>query len=106
MDGIAFARVCSNKAEWQGFSFNPGLRRLQDYQAFAPYAQYSGEKELSALHAERHALILENDAVLHTGFGEHVAVPEERTKKARRKRLDKIKLLVAFAIGLLLGWWL
>lgn len=106
VDGIAFARVYSRKAEWQGFSFNPGLRRLQDYQAHAPYAQYSGEKELSALYAERPALILENDAVLHTGFDEHVSVPGERSKKARRKRLDRIKLLLASAAGLLLGWWI
>ncbi|WP_439886489.1 glycosyltransferase family 2 protein [Pseudomonas sp. MBLB4123] len=106
VDGIAFYRVCSRKAEWQGFSFNPGLRRLKDYQAYAPYAQYSGEKELSALYAERPALILENDAVLHTGFGEHVSVPEERSKKAKRKRLDRVRLLLVFAAGLLLGWWI
>lgn len=105
LDGIAYYRVGSTKAEWQGFSLNPGLRRLADYQALAPFAQYDGEKELSRLYAERqrHALILENDAVLHTGFGEHVTVPEERASKQRRKRRERIRLVAVFVVGLALG---
>lgn len=105
LDGVAYYRVGSTKAEWQGFSLNPGLRRLEDYQAVAPFAQYDGEKELSRLYAERqrHALILENDAVLHTGFGEHVTVPEERANKQRRKRRERVRLVAVFAVGLALG---
>lgn len=101
-------RVGSHKEDWQGFSFNPGLRRLADYQLHAPYAQHSGEKDLSRLYADeqRHALILENDAVLHTGFGEHVSVPEERAKKARRKKHERLRLIMAFGIGLLIGVFL
>lgn len=34
---------------------------------------------------QRHALLLENDAVLHTGFGEHVQRAGRRAKKARRE---------------------
>ena len=90
---------------WQGFSFNPGLRRLIDYQCYAPYAQYVSEKDLSRLYADaqRHALILENDAVLHTGFGEHISVPEERVKKAKRKKQERLRLLVVFILGLFFG---
>ena len=104
--GIPYYRVGSNKEDWQGFSFNPGLRRLADYQRHAPYAQHAGEKDLSRLYAQeqRYALILENDAVLHTGFGEHVNVPEERAKKARRKKQERLRLLFLFFIGLLIGF--
>lgn len=105
VEGIPCYPVGSRKEDWQGFSFNPGLRRLADYQQHAPYAGHDGEKELSRRYAaeSRHALILENDAVLHTGFGEHVDIPEERAKKARRKRQERMRLLLAFGIGLLCG---
>lgn len=108
LDGIAFYQLGSHKADWQGFSFNPGLRRLADYQQHAPYAGHSGEKSLSRLYAaeNRYALILENDAVLHTGFGGHVEVPEERLNKQRRKRRDRFKLFGALFIGLIIGWLL
>lgn len=106
VDGVVSYEVRSSKVEWQGFSFNPGLRRMQDYQRHAPYAQHDGEKDLSRLYAadQRYALILENDAVLHTGFGEHVGVPEERRKKKKRKQMDRVRLVVVFGLGVLLGW--
>ncbi|MGE6792487.1 glycosyltransferase family 2 protein [Pseudomonas guineae] len=105
LQGVHFYQLGSHKSDWQGFSFNPGLRRLADYQLHAPYAGHTGEKSLSRLYAaeNRYALILENDAVLHTGFGGHVEVPEERLNKLRRKRRDRIKLLVVFVIGLVVG---
>lgn len=106
VQGIPFYQLGSQKADWQGFSFNPGLRRLADYQRHAPYAGHSGEKSLSRLYAaeNRYALILENDAVLHTGFDGHVEVPEERLNKLRRKRRDRFKLIGALFIGLVIGW--
>lgn len=108
VQGVAAYEVCSQKADWQGFSFNPGLRRLVDYQQHAPYAGHASEKELSRCYAQaqRHALILENDAVLHTGFEDHVAVPEEQRKKARRRRQERLRLLLALAVGVLCGWLL
>ncbi|MCF5711208.1 glycosyltransferase family 2 protein [Pseudomonas tremae] len=108
VDGIPFYRLGSSKPEWQGFSFNPGLRRLADYRQHAPYSGHGGEKKLSQLFASqnRYALILENDAVLHTGFGEHVVVPQERLDKQRRKRRDRVKLIVAVFAGLVAGWLL
>ena len=47
LDGIPYYPVVSSKADWQGFSFNPGLRRLADYALAAPYAAQGGEKRLS-----------------------------------------------------------
>ena len=104
--GIPFYVLGSHKADWQGFSLNPGMRRRVDYLIHAPYSAFSGEKDLSRLYAgeNRYALILENDAVLHTGFGEHVVVPQERKNKLRRKRLDRIKLIVALVLGVAIGW--
>jgi hypothetical protein len=104
--GVPFYMLGSHKADWQGFSFNPGLRRRADYLLHAPYSGLSGEKDLSRLYAgeNRYALILENDAVLHTGFGEHVVVPQERANKLKRKRLDRLKLMAALIIGLATGW--
>lgn len=101
LDSIKYYEVLSSKEDWQGFSFNPGLRRLTDYQQYAPYAQYSGEKELSRLYAadNRPALILENDAVLHTGFGAHVEVSEEKIKKVQRKKREKIKNILFLIVG-------
>lgn len=108
VEGISFYRVGSHKTDWQGFSFNPGLRRLADYQRHAPYSGHVGEKDLSQLYAceDRYALILENDAVLHTGFGGHVSVPEERVKKARRKKHERLRLGLVFVVGLVCGVFL
>lgn len=104
--GIAFYQLGSHKPDWQGFSFNPGLRRLADYKQHAPYASHPGEKSLSRLYASenRYALILENDAVLHTGFGGHVELPQERVNKIRRKRRDRLKLVGALAVGVVAGF--
>lgn len=105
LESVVYYELMSRKEEWQGFSFNPGLRRLVDYKLHAPYQQFAGEKALSKLYAEenRYALILENDAVLHTGFGEHVVSSEEKEKKKRRKKIAKLKNLAFFATGILLG---
>lgn len=35
---------------YDGFSFNPNLRRLQDYYLAAPYKQYGGEEALNAFY--------------------------------------------------------
>ena len=108
--GIPFYRVYSSKAEWQGFSFNPGLRRLADYQRHAPYAQFGGEKALSQTYADegRYALILENDAVLHTGWGEHVSVRHEQERKQKAKRRQRQKVwavsIASGSMGFLLGF--
>lgn len=107
-EGIAYYPVVSSKPDWQGFSFNPGLRRLADYALAAPYAANEGEKRLSRFYADRqrYALILENDAVLHTGWGDHVTTGEETRKKYQRKRTEKLRLALVFSLGLIFGFLL
>jgi hypothetical protein len=102
---IPYYRICSENADWQGFSFNPGLRRISDYRIHAPYAQHGSEKRLSKLYSAdaRFALILENDAVLHTGFDSHVERDTDRNNKVRRKRYERIRNIVSFLIGVIVG---
>ncbi|AVD87334.1 MULTISPECIES: hypothetical protein [unclassified Pseudomonas] len=103
--GVPCYPLLSDKADWQAFSLNPGLRRLSDYQRLAPFAAYAGEKALSRRYAELNlaAVTLEGDAVLHTGFGMHVTLPGEDRRKARRRKRDRVKLALTLLIGALLG---
>lgn len=103
--GVPLYPLLSEKAEWQAFSLNPGLRRLSDYQRCAPFAAYSGEKALSRRYAELNltAVKLEGDAVLHTGFGSHVTLPEEVRRKAKRRKRERAKLGVVLVIGVVIG---
>jgi len=103
--GVPCYPLLSEKAEWQSFSLNPGLRRLSDYQRCAPFSAYAGEKALSRRYAELNltAVTLEGDAVLHTGFGSHVTLPEERQRKERRRQRDRMKILSVLLLGVLLG---
>lgn len=103
--GVACYPVLSDKPEWQSFSLNPGLRRYKDYLLCAPFSGHGGEKALSKRYAELNliAMALEADAVLHTGFGTHVEVPEERLRKARRSRRERIKLFGAVLLGVVIG---
>lgn len=103
--GVPCYPLLSEKAEWQSFSLNPGLRRLSDYQRCAPFSAYAGEKALSRRYAELDltAVTLEGDAVMHTGFGSHVTVPEERQRKERRRQRDKLKLLLVLGLGVVIG---
>jgi len=104
--GVPCYPLQSDKPEWQGFSLNPGLRRIKEYWLCAPYAAFEGEKGLSRRHAQLNltAVTLEGDAVLHTGFGLHVATSEERFTKARRKRRERIKLVLMLILGGCIGW--
>jgi len=103
--GVPCYPLLSDKAEWQAFSLNPGLRRLADYQRCAPFAAYSGEKALSRRYAELNltAVTLEGDAVLHTGFGNHVTLPIEVERKAKRRKRDRIKLALTLVAGAVIG---
>ncbi|MDP2242729.1 glycosyltransferase family 2 protein [Pseudomonas sp.] len=104
--GVACYPLLSDKPDWQGFSFNPGLRRLADYQRLAPYAEKGGEKRLSIDYAELGltAMVLEGDAVLHTGFEAHVVVPKERSRKKSRRRIDRWKMVLCAVLGLACGF--
>jgi len=103
--GVPCYPLLSDKAEWQAFSLNPGLRRLSDYQRCAPFAAYAGEKALSRRYAELNltAVTLEGDAVLHTGFDNHVILPIEVERKAKRRKRDRIKLALTLVAGAMIG---
>lgn len=36
--------------KWNGFTLNPGLRRLIDYKSVAPFSEYRDERDLSHIH--------------------------------------------------------
>ncbi len=108
LDGVACNYLLSNEPAWRGFSFNPGLRRLCDYKKVAPVARFSSSAEgESLLSQEFEALgyatvILESDAVLHTGDDAHVWADSDIEKK-RRKRKRKLVRLVLVGFVLLVG---
>ncbi|SDB54187.1 glycosyltransferase [Bauldia litoralis] len=75
---------------WNGFSFNPGLRRRSDYLAIAPLASfnrgeeklaYETERDLSAFYLDRGllaAILADNDGmgyVRHIGSGRRIEKP-------------------------------
>lgn len=105
IEGVPCYPVLSDKADWQSFSLNPGLRRLDDYHLCAPFAAHAGEKSLSRRYAELDftAVMLEGDAILHTGFGFHVKMPSERLRKLRRRQREKVRLASALVGGLVIG---
>lgn len=98
---IAYFRVHSDNPDWQGFSLNPSLRRAEDYWAHAPYAEHGSEKKISRLYSvdARFAFILENDAVLHTGFNDHVERDTDRKNKHRRRKYERIRVMLGFLMG-------
>ena len=88
--------------EWFSYSFNPGLRRLQDLYQVADIASYPSEAEISlAFKKEGYYLsFLENPAVRHIGDGRHVADPTRPPKakgffsimkRSIRKRIDRLR---------------
>jgi len=107
-EGIPYYRVLSSKADWQGFSFNPGLRRLSDYLDIGKYGDYDHEKSLSKLYSNKKmwAATLEADAVAHTGFDSHVPDIREKDKKSKRKQKNLFRLTAILAITLYIGYLL
>lgn len=108
LDGAACYYLLSSEPAWRGFSFNPGLRRLHDYKTVSPVARFAssaeGESRLSQeFEAQGYAtVILESDAVLHTGDDAHVWADSDRQKQ-RKKRKRKIGRIAIGASVLVLG---
>jgi hypothetical protein len=59
---------------WNGFSFNPGLRRLCDYNLLDQYVSIGHEIDLSEKYRDLgfRAAILKTKHVEHIGWGRHV----------------------------------
>jgi hypothetical protein len=83
---------------WHGFSFNPGLRRLEDYRLLGRYGSVGHESEIGEFYFRRGftAAILEESAVEHSGGDRHVTdVAEERVRRGWRGALRRyVKPLV------------
>lgn len=101
-DGVMYRRVlpkATRKATWYGFTFNPGLRRLADYERIKPFMSVGHELEINyAYHALGfHGVTLEEGAARDIGRGHHVSDVNEpllqrmrnylrRRRQARRER--------------------
>ena len=59
---------------WNGFSFNPGVKRMADYKLLGCYENIGREKEISLKYKELgfRAAILPEKHVEHLGWGRHV----------------------------------
>ncbi|WP_298773769.1 glycosyltransferase [uncultured Shewanella sp.] len=57
-----------NSHSWHGFTFNPGLRRLKDYQLLAPIGDLAGECEMSQLYFDHDF----KAAIFPKGFVRHI----------------------------------
>ena len=58
----------AGSALWHGFTLNPGLRRLKDYQLIAPMANYAGELTLSQAYFE----LGFRGAIFPSGYVKHI----------------------------------
>lgn len=95
-DGVMYRHVLpkmSHKETWHGFSFNPGLRRLADYERIKPFAAIGHELQINYRYHDMgfHGVVLEEGATCHIGGGHHVSDVSEswyqriRTKLRRRR---------------------
>lgn len=94
-----FALDPSLHPEYFSYSFNPGLRRMDDARALAPFAALGREEDVSYAFKKRGFQIvnLESPAVAHIGDGRHVLDPTSRAKprnlveRLRRSAAKRLK---------------
>ena len=88
--------------EYFSYSFNPGLRRLRDYEKIGPFAPLGHEPDISYVFKKAGFRMagLENPAVRHIGWGRHIQDPYQpvrskrliaRLRKSASKRVKRIK---------------
>ena len=78
LSGVEFRRPPMNAHEfWGGYSFNPGLRRLADYQRIGPFGECRHEFDASVRfkRAGMGIAVLEHPACETTGHGRHIHDP-------------------------------
>lgn len=65
--------------EYFGYSFNPGMRRREDYFRFGPFKDYRGEREVSYCFKQLgyYMVALQPAAVRHTGWDRHIDDPND-----------------------------
>lgn len=109
-DNVSAYRLLSSNPKWQGFSFNPGLRRLADYKAIlGGYSAFLDESKRSLLvesalskYMKDHAMfsvVLENDAVAHIGYGFHIKDKHEINKRTKKKITTLALATIVFSLG-------
>ncbi|AMO54709.1 hypothetical protein GZ77_24100 [Endozoicomonas montiporae] len=113
-ENTVYYRLLSSKEKWQGFSFNPGLRRTSDYLKISNgYSSFFDEKNSASLvesslskhmtSNNMYAAILENDAVAHTGYESHISDKNEKKKKRKKKIRNYFIAAAVFSLGIILG---
>lgn len=89
---------------WHGFTFNPGLRRLRDYQLFAPIGELGCEWNMSELYhgAGFKGAIFETGYVRHIGYhrGIRYKISEGQFAKDFSVRYKRIKAGVCRLLGI------
>lgn len=102
---INFYYLGSNSPEWKGFTFNPTLKRKSDYEKLNQYERpgmksANVESFLSNFYDAlgMSTVILENSAVEHIGWDNHVSTLEEKKKKKKKYK----HLLLGFCLGIVL----
>lgn len=103
IENIIYNNLESSHEIWKGFSFNPGLRRLKDYLAIAPFSSIGHEAEIAIKYNKLnyYAVILKNSAVSHIGWESHVETTQDILHKRKLKNRKKIKYIM---IGIILGF--
>ena len=113
-DNITYYHLLSSKEKWQGFSFNPGLRRKFDYlKIINGYSSLLDEKNSASIVESNlskymksnnmYAAILQNDAVAHTGYGSHIQDRNEKKKKKKKKIRNMLIAVTVFSLGIFFG---
>jgi hypothetical protein len=103
----------SISGKWQSLSWNPGLRRIADYNEIDSYEFFYKkgstfldiEGALNSYYTEKNkkAVLLENYAVEHIGDERHIIMEGEIRKKKIKKIKKQAKLLTLFSLGILVG---
>lgn len=108
---ISFSELESKDKNWRGFSLNPGLRRLSDYQKISPYFNNKSadirESEISVYYYNigMKIAILKNSAIEHIGWEDHILTESEQSY-LREKSNKKRKKYKHIFLGMLIGSFL
>ncbi|MBR9728010.1 glycosyltransferase family 2 protein [Shewanella intestini] len=78
-----------NGSIWHGFTFNPGLRRLADYNIFAPIGNLGRERDMSQLYYDKGF----KAAIFPTGFVRHIGY-----HRGIRYKLGQSNLIKDFSV--------
>ena len=98
IDSVMFVRTYPKlHKQFFGYGYNPGLRRIADYQRIAPIAKIGNEGLVSVVfkmlgYSSAH---LEIPATVHLGWGRSALTPAKKTLGGRlRKRWVRLKNLI------------